>query len=80
MNIIRSKNVIKGTTYHLLVIPGAQVLSQKLGFRFLVTQLLLVAIHTNKQIMDILTLHQNMETNCIQIFYESRQNPRFKNH
>jgi hypothetical protein len=72
--------MIKDTTYLLLVIPCGQVLSQKLGFKFLVTSLLLVEIHANKQIMDILTLHQDMETNCIRIFYESRQNPRFENH
>jgi hypothetical protein len=35
----------------------------KYGFRFFVTLLLLIEIHTNKQIMDMITLYQNMRTN-----------------
>jgi hypothetical protein len=55
MNIIRSKKVIKDITCLLLAIPG---ISPSLGSRSLMTSLLLVAIHTNKQIMDMVTLHQ----------------------
>jgi hypothetical protein len=54
MNIIRSKKVIKDITCLLLAIPGV---SPSLGSRFLVTSLLLVAIHTNEQIMDMVRLH-----------------------
>jgi hypothetical protein len=56
------------------------MLPQKLGFRFLVVLLLLVAIHSNKQIMDIIILHQNMEINHTIIFYTSLRDRRFKNH
>jgi hypothetical protein len=42
-----------------------------LGFRFLVISLLFVAIHTNQQIIGMITLHQNMTTNCVKIFYVS---------
>jgi hypothetical protein len=38
----------------------------ELGFRFLGTSRLVIEIHTNKQIMDIIT--PNMETNCRIIF------------
>jgi hypothetical protein len=50
----------------------------ELGFIFLGTSRLVVEIHTNKQIMDIIT--PNMETNCRIIFYALRQNRRFKDH
>jgi hypothetical protein len=52
----------------ILVIPCT---SSKLDFRYFVTSLLLITIHTNMQIMDIITLHQNMETNYVIIFYVS---------
>jgi hypothetical protein len=51
-----------------------------LVFRFLVTSLLLVAIHTNKQIMNMITLHQNMRKNCVRIFYVSLRDRRFENY
>jgi hypothetical protein len=50
------------TSCLLLAIPGA---SLNLGFRFLVASLLCVAINTNKQIMDMITLHQNRRSNII---------------
>jgi hypothetical protein len=34
------------------------MLTQKLGFRFLITSPILVAIHTIKQKMDMVTLHK----------------------
>jgi hypothetical protein len=77
INIIRPKNVIKDTTCLLLAIPGT---SPSLGFGFLMISLLLVAIYTNKQIMDTITLQQNIGTKCVFIFYASIPNPRFKNH
>jgi hypothetical protein len=57
-----------------------RMLTHKLGFRFLVTSPLLVAIHTIKQLIDMITLHQSIRTNYIRIFYESLRNRRFKNH
>jgi hypothetical protein len=68
MNIIRLKNGIQDTTCLILVIPSA---FPKVGLQVSVTSLLLVAIYTNKQIMDTITLHQNMRTNNIRIFYVS---------
>jgi hypothetical protein len=64
INIIRSTNVIKDTTCLLLAIPGT---FPCLGFRFLVTPLLLVAIHANKQIMDTNNITPNMESNYVGI-------------
>jgi hypothetical protein len=55
INILRLENVIKDTPCLFGATHGT---SLRLGFRFLMTSLLLVALHTNKQIMD--TLHQNM--------------------
>jgi hypothetical protein len=49
--------VIKGTTCLRLEIPRYFT---KLVFRFLVTSLLCVAIHTIKQIMGMVTLHQSI--------------------
>jgi hypothetical protein len=46
----------------------------------LVTLLLFVAIHTNKKIMDMITLHKNMEINHTIIFYASLRDRRFENH
>jgi hypothetical protein len=57
-----------------------QMLTQKLGIRFLVTSSLLVAIHTIKQIMDMVTLHQSIRTNCVRIFYAPLRDRRFENH
>jgi hypothetical protein len=51
--------VIKGITCLFGATPRT---SPILVFRFHVTSLLLVAIHTIKKIMDIITLHQNMRT------------------
>jgi hypothetical protein len=51
-----------------------------LGFRFLMTSLLLVAIQTNKQIMDTNNITPKMETNHIIIFYVSLRGCRFENH
>jgi hypothetical protein len=56
------------------------MLLQSLGFRFLVTSLLFVAIHANKQIMDTITLHQTMETNFEIIIYTSLRDRGFENH
>jgi hypothetical protein len=52
----------------------------KLGFRFLITSLLLVEIHTNKQIMNTNNITSNIKTNCVIIFYAPKQNRRFVNH
>jgi type III secretory pathway component EscR len=77
INIISSKNMIKDTTCLILAILCP---SQSLGFSFLVISLLLVAIHTNKQIMGTNNIPPNMRINCVVIFYESRRDRRFKNH
>jgi hypothetical protein len=66
--------VIKDTTCLFGATPGTS------PSRFLVTSLLLVAIYTNKQIMDMITLHQNMRTNYVGIFYASLRGRRFENH
>jgi hypothetical protein len=39
--------------------------SPKLGFRFLITSLLLIAIHTNKQIMNTNNITPNMKSNFV---------------
>jgi hypothetical protein len=64
-------------TCNNLVVP---MLPQKLGFRFLVASLLCIAIHTNMQIMDMVTLHQSIRTNYVRIFYVSLRDSRFENH
>jgi hypothetical protein len=54
----------------------------KLGFRFLVTSLLLVAIlpiHTNKKIMDTNNITPKMENRTI-IFCASLRDRRFENY
>jgi hypothetical protein len=58
--------VIKGTTCLILAISRCFT---KLVFRLLVTSTLLIAIHTIKQIMDMVTLHQSIVTYCVRIFY-----------
>jgi hypothetical protein len=52
----------------------------KLGFRFLVTSLLFVAIYTDRQGIGKNNITPNMKTNSVIIFYASLQNRRFKNH
>jgi hypothetical protein len=42
------------------------------------TSLLFVAIHTIKQIMDMVTLHQSIRTKHVRIFYESLRDRRFE--
>jgi hypothetical protein len=54
--------------------------SPKLGFKFLVTSLLLVTIHTNKQIMDTNSITPKIKTNHTIISYASLRDRRFKNH
>jgi hypothetical protein len=66
--------VIKGTTYLRLEIPGT-----KLVFKFLVTSLLLVAIHTNRQEVHKNNITPNMGTNNVRIFYALLRDHRFKN-
>jgi hypothetical protein len=81
INIIKSKNVIKDTTCLLHTNPTAQVLPQKLWFRFLiVTSLLFVAKHIDTQRIDKNNITPKMETNHTIIFYASIQIRRFENH
>jgi hypothetical protein len=58
--------VIKGRTCLILAIFECFT---KLVFGFLVTLLLLVAIHTNRQGVHKNNITLNMRTNCIGIFY-----------
>jgi hypothetical protein len=51
----------------------------KLVFGFLVTSLLLVAIHTNIQGVHKNNITPNMRTNCVGIFYASLRYRRFEN-
>jgi hypothetical protein len=48
------------------------MLTQKLGVGFLVTSPLLVAIHTIKQIMDMITLHPSIRTTRVRIYSTRR--------
>jgi hypothetical protein len=63
--------VIKDTTCLILANPTAQVLPQKLGFRFLVTSLLIAAKHTYRQTRNKNKITLKMETNHTIIFYAS---------
>jgi hypothetical protein len=67
--------VIKGTTCLRLKIPGT-----KLVFKFLVTSLLLVEKHTNRQGVHKDNITPNMRTNSVRIFYAMLQECRFENH
>jgi hypothetical protein len=78
--IIRSKNVIKDTTCCFLAISNFSGVSPKLGFRFLVALLLLIALHTNKQIMNTNNITPKMETNDRIIFYVSMRYRKFEKH
>jgi hypothetical protein len=69
--------VIKGTTCLILAVTRCFT---KLVFRFLVTSLLLIAIHTNIQGVHKNNIIPNMRTNCIEIFYAPLRDCRFENH
>jgi hypothetical protein len=69
--------VIKGTTCLRLEISRYFT---KLVFRFLVTSLLLVAIHTNRQGVHKNNIIPNMRTNNLRIFYVMLREHRFENH
>jgi hypothetical protein len=69
--------LIKGTTCLRLAISRYFT---KLVFGFLVTSLLLVEIHTNRQGVHKNNITPNMRTNNVRIFYASLRDRRFENH
>jgi hypothetical protein len=69
--------VIKGTTCLRLEIPRYLT---KLVFKFLVTSLLLVTIHTNRQEVNENNSTPNMRTNNIRVFYALLRDRRFEDH
>lgn len=50
-----------------------------MDFRFLITSLLFIAIHTYRHVIDKDNITPKLETNDRIIVYSSRRNPRFKN-
>jgi hypothetical protein len=68
--------VIKGTTCLRLEIPRYFT---NLGFNFLVTSLILVAIHTNRKGLHKHNSTPKMRTNSERIFYAMLRDPRFVN-
>jgi hypothetical protein len=62
-----------------LPVTGDSRYFTKLVFGFLVTSLLLVAIHTNRQGLHKNNITPNMRTNCVEIFYTPLRDHRFEN-
>jgi hypothetical protein len=56
------------------------MLTQKLGFRFVVATLLCSAIHIDRHVICKNNITQNMETNYVGIFYTLLRTYRFENH
>jgi hypothetical protein len=72
--------MIKDTTCLLLAIICCLDIFPKVGLRFLITSLLLVTKHTNRQMIIKNNITPKMETNHIIIFYSLLRDRMFKNH
>jgi hypothetical protein len=80
MNIISSKKVIKDATWLLLEITSCLDDFPKVGLQVPRDLASTCSNKYNMKITNIITIHQNIKTNNLRIFYASLRNRRFENY